>query len=90
MRGAILDVRFATGLPDLLALIKHFPHFLTLIKQMRLKVHRVSADPERNIQSGTFHSFQFVGHIVDITDGQVPIMVHVINVMVNELRAGFV
>src|SRR5438132_923081 len=92
MRWVVLDLGSATtGLPDFLALVHQLPDFFAVMKKMRL-VGRVSftASPEREAERWVVHTANVVAVIKHVTDGQIRILIHVIDEVVYIVRTRFI
>lgn len=90
MRRVVLDLGFTTGLADFVTLESFPAHFLALVKQVWLKIGRLAAHPEGDIEPRQVPAARVIGGEKDVTDGQVPIIVNEVDEFVDCLGAGFV
>src|SRR5712692_7326168 len=92
MRWIVFDFgSTATWLSHLLAFIEQLADFFAAMKEVRL-IRRVifAARPKRETERGVIPSGDIVALIKYIADGQVPILIDVIDKMIHVVWAGFV
>src|SRR5439155_15511589 len=83
--------RAAAWLADLLTVIEHLADFLAAVEKMWLeRTIYFAASPERKAQQRLVPTGNVIAIVEDITDRQVPVLVHVINKVVHIVRAGLV
>ena len=83
--GMVLHDGPATGFPHLCAVHENDADVFALVEQVRLRVIAAAAQPQRNVDSwivGLSHV------VVDMADGQVPVVINVIDPLAGSSRAG--
>src|SRR6185503_6389477 len=90
MCRVVFDLCFTTRFADFHSIQELLADFFPLVKEMRVELVSVTAYPESDMKIGHLPTMHVTRRQVDVADGEVPIVVHVIDKLICGLWTGFV